>query len=204
MPPQRPRHRDRGLRCQDPKTPYSRQTSDTNASYIGDLEAFQSIAELMKEESTVNSVWSNLLSTYYFPFPEYIIKPEARLGTTGHRADLLVTRSRDSKVVMIIEGKKAGGAQATWDKSLKQSHGYFNPTKKSGMAAARVFGMAAIGRKVVFVAPNSDGPDAVLWGIKVQRGRPMSFRGHKPLDIVEDSEEVHALLSHIQEITKDI
>lgn len=153
----------------------------------------------MKEESTLVDIWCNILSTYYFPFPEYLIKPEARLGGSGKRADLLVTRSRDSKVIMIIEGKKGGGAQATWDNSVKQTNGYFHLAKESGVSAMRVFGMVAIGRKVVFVAPNGDGPEAVLWGIKIQRGRSMSFRGLRPLDIVEDSGEIHALLSHIRE-----
>ncbi|KIO26593.1 hypothetical protein M407DRAFT_24176 [Tulasnella calospora MUT 4182] len=204
MSQQRARHRAQRTRLTDHKTPYARQSSNPDASYLGDVTAFQPIADLMTEESTVNSVWCNILSTYYFPFPEYIIKPEARLGSSGHRADLLVTRSRDSKVVMIIEGKKAGGAQATWDKSVKQSNGYFNPINKLGVGASRVFGMAAIGRKVAFVAPNDDGAESVLWGIKVQRGRPMSFRGFKTLDIVEDSGEIHALLTHISECAKDV
>lgn len=152
----------------------------------------------MVEESSVNSVWSSILSTYYFPFPEYIIKPEARLGGSGHRADLLVTRSRDSKVVMIIEGKKAGGAQATWDRSVKQSEGYYNPVNKLGVAATRVFCMAAVGRKAAFVAPSIHSPESGLWGIKVQRGKAMSFRGIKALDIMDNSSEIHALLSHIK------
>ncbi|KAG9043261.1 hypothetical protein FS837_009827 [Tulasnella sp. UAMH 9824] len=203
MSQQRARHRAQRTRLKDHKSPYSRQSSDADARYLGDVTAFQPIADLMTEESTVNSVWCNILSTYYFPFPEYIIKPEARLGIGG-RADLLVTRSRDSKVVMVIEGKKAGGAQATWDKSVKQSTRYFNPLYKLGVGATRVFGMAAIGRKVAFVAPNEYGAESVLWGIKVQRGKPMSFRGFKTLDIVEDSAEIHALLAHISECAKDV
>ncbi|KAG9015244.1 hypothetical protein FRB90_004864 [Tulasnella sp. 427] len=194
-----------GLAYSRPPSKANRDVSSaTSVSYVGDAEVFQPIADLMTEESTVNSVWCNILSTYYFPFPEYIIKPEARLGPSGrHRADLLVTRSRDSKVVMIIEGKKAGGAQATWDKSVKQSQGYYNPVTKTGIGVTRVFCMAAVGRKVVFVAPNHRGADSVLWGIKVQRGKPMSFRGFKALDILEDSEEIHALLSHIKESVKN-
>ncbi|KAG8913155.1 hypothetical protein FRC01_004709 [Tulasnella sp. 417] len=191
------------MRLKDNTSPYSRQSLNPDASYLGDVAAFQPIADLMTEESTVNSVWCNILSTYYFPFPEYIIKPEARLSGSGHRADLLVTRSRDSKVVMIIEGKKAGGARATWDKTVKQSNTYFNPIKKQGVGVTRVFGMAAVGRKVVFVAPNGDGAESILWGIKVQRGKAMSFRGIKALDILEDSGEIHALLTHISETVKD-
>ncbi|KIO26592.1 hypothetical protein M407DRAFT_24175 [Tulasnella calospora MUT 4182] len=183
---------------------YFRQSPITDASYINDVTAFQRVADLMTEESTIIDIWCNILSTYYFPFPEYIIKPEARLGGSGHRADLLVTRSCDSKVVMIIEGKKAGGAQATWDKAVKQSSRYFDSVKKLGLGATRVFGMAVVGRKVTFVAPNDDGAESVLWGIKVQRGKTMAFRGFKALDVVQDSGEIHALLTHISECAKDV
>ncbi|KAG8927000.1 hypothetical protein FRC01_008113 [Tulasnella sp. 417] len=199
MSQQRARYRAQRARRKDPKALNSRRKSDTDASYMGDVVTLRALANLMTEESTSNRVWCNILSTYYFPFPEYMIKPEARLGGSGHRPDLLVTRSRDSKVVMIIEGKKAGGAQATWDRTVKQLSRYFSSVKKLGLGETPVFGMAAVGRKVVFVAPKGDDAGSVLWGIKVQRETVMSFQGFKTLDIVEDSGEIHALLTHISQ-----
>jgi len=78
-----------------------------------------------------------------------------------------VTRLRNDKVVLIFEGEKAGGSQATWDKTIYQLRSYFASVVKDGMG--KVFGVAAIGRQVVFLEPEGSDKDNGRCAQAVQR-----------------------------------
>jgi len=145
----------------------------------------------MREESAVNGVWASILSTYYFPFPEYIIKPEHRLGSQKNkRADLAVTRTRDGTLIRILEGK--GCNSATFDSAVGQLNGYFDA------ASSDVgWGIVAIGRKVVLV--TLDGSD--LLEVKMVADRTTTFRGRRILDLEKDSGEIDAILKQFKSRT---
>lgn len=143
---------------------------------------FGAVADLMERESGVNGVWNSILVQHYFPFPKYIIQPEM-YTSKGTKADLVVTRTSDGKIMLCYEGKKAGGASAAWDNARHQGAGYIAETKAK-------YAMIGLGRKVIFVTPVL----ADVWELN-ENGKPM--KGNKPLDVVNDSVTIDKILTFI-------
>lgn len=160
--------------------------SETSAPFLAGLTG---LVHTMTEESTVNGVWASILCTYYFPFPEYIIKPERRLGFgKNKRVDLAVTRARDGAIIDLFEGKGSSNC-ASFDSAVGQLNGYFDAADD-----AVEWGIAAIGRKVVLVMP--EGPD--LLEVKMVADRARTFKGRRILDIKKDSGEIDVILKHFK------
>ncbi|KAF7984525.1 hypothetical protein HWV62_13695 [Athelia sp. TMB] len=110
----------------------------------GGADNFEKLVSLMKTEDYTNGVWNAILSQE-FPLPKYMVIPEFWV-TNAHirwRADLVVYRVADDRVILIYEGKKEGGGLLATMDALKQAMGAAN---LQGNAPSL---MAALGDNVV-------------------------------------------------------
>ncbi|KAI5239358.1 hypothetical protein E4T42_08725 [Aureobasidium subglaciale] len=73
---------------------------------------------LMQNEDMTNGFWNNLISQQ-FPFPDYLVVPEYQFP--GGRADLAVIKLDNGRLVLVLEGKRAGGSFVTISRAAQQA-----------------------------------------------------------------------------------
>jgi hypothetical protein len=108
-------------------------------------------------EDSVNGLWNSILGHYYFPYPDYIIKPEGRIesvrGANLRFADLVVC-DPNGVHKLVFEGKRHGLGDITKADAIQQATAYAQGCNVR-------FAIVASGREVTFLQVDNQG-SAVL------------------------------------------